>query len=254
MRISLRCISSPLVFILFAIILSGCAQDKALMKRRAQAKRDLGKSHLADGNYTAGLNELREAVRVDPENPEIHNDLALIYREMRMYTQAITHFDKAIELRPDYSEAYNNLGTVYLILADWNRAINCFKTALTNSLYATPHFAYNNLGLAYYEKGQLKLAVEAYLNAVQANPSFSRAYHNLGIAYEALGEWDRALEAYNESIRYAPDDPRSYLRLGKLYLRLNKLPLAVENLEETIRLDKTDIVAPEAKRLLEGIQ
>ncbi|MBA7671143.1 hypothetical protein ES703_79294 [subsurface metagenome] len=98
------------------------------------------------------------------------------------------------------------------------------------------------------------MAVEAYLKAVQANPSFSRAFHNLGIAYEALGEWNKALEAYEESIRHAPDDPRSYFRLGKLYLRLNKLSLAVENLEETIRLDKRGTVAPEAKRLLERIQ
>jgi type IV pilus assembly protein PilF len=254
MRISLRCIRSPLIFILFATILSGCAQDKALIKKQAQAKQDLGKSLLADGNYAASLSELMEAVRLDPENPEIHNALALTYREMKMYTQAISHFDQAIELRPDYSEACNNLGTVYLILADWDRAIGCFKKALTNSLYATPHFAYNNLGRAYHEKGQFKLAVEAYLKAVQTNQAFSRAHHNLGITYEALGEWDKALEAYTESIRYAPDDPRSYLRLGKLYLRLNKLPLAIQNLEETIRLDKRGIIAPEAKRLLERIQ
>ena len=72
--------------------------------------------------------------------------------------------------------------------------------------------------------------------------------------YEAMNEWDKALEAYKESIGHAPDDPRSYFRLGKLYLRVNNRPQAIKNLEEAIRLDKTNIIAPEAKDLLEKIR
>lgn len=254
MRIPFKVIRIKLIFISFIIILTGCAEDMAFRKRQSQAKADLGKSLVAQGNLTAGLNELLKAVELDPNNPETQNELALAYREMNLYSQAITHFEKATELRADYSEAYNNLGTVYLILAKWDRAINCFRNALRNTIYATPHFAHNNLGLAYHEKGEFKKAVESYLKAIQFQPSFSRAFHNLGVTYEAMNEWDEAIEAYKESIRHAPEDPRSHFYLGKVYLKTKKPSLAIEKFEETIRLDKSNTFAPEAKRLLGKIK
>jgi len=236
----------------FAVL--GCAEDRALRKRQAQAKQDLGRSLLAQGNYTAGLGELLEAAQMDPDNPEIQNELALTYREMEMYPEAITHFTKAVELDPDFSEAYNNLGTVYLILKKWDLAIDCFKNALKNNLYATPHFAYNNMGLAHYNKGDSRRAIEYYQKAVQLQPSFSRSYHNMGIAFESLDQREKAIESYKKSIRYAPDNPTSYFYLGRLYMKLNEPTLAARNLEETIRLNKQNIYAPEARRLLKEVE
>jgi type IV pilus assembly protein PilF len=243
-----------LIFISFTVILSGCAEDKALKKRQSVAKQDLGKSFLARGDYTAGLNQLLKAEELDPENPEIQYNLALGYRFMNLHSKSIAHFKKAIALKPDYSEAYNDLGCTYLILSKWNLAITSFQKALKNPLYATPHFAHNNLGQAYYKKGDFTKAVESYLTAIKYQPSFSRSFHNLGITYEAMNEWDKAIDAYKESIRYAPKDPRSHFYLGKLYLKRNKPSLAIKKFEETIQLDKNNIYTTEAKHLLETIK
>jgi type IV pilus assembly protein PilF len=255
MSIKLR--SATFLFLcLFVAVIAvfGCAEDKALRKRQAQAKQDLGRTLLAEGNYTAGMGELIDAAAIDPKNPEIQNELALAYREMEMYPKAIEHFNKAVELTPDYSEAYNNLGTVYLILKQWDSAINCFKHALANNLYATPHFAYHNLGLAHYNKGEPHKAIEYYQKAIQVQPLYSRSYHNMGIAFESLGQWEKAIENYKRSIRYAPDNPASYFFLGRLYAKLNKPSLAARNLEETIRLNKHNAYEPEAKRLLKEVK
>lgn len=243
-----------LIFISLAIIMTGCAEDKAIKKRQSQAKQDLAKSFLGQGNFTAGLNELLKAEELDPENAEIQNDLAIAYRFMDLHSKAITHFKKAIELRPDFSESYNDLGYTYLILSKWDLSIKCFEKALENILYLTPHFAHSNLGYAYYKKGEYKKAVESYLKATKYQPSFSKAYHNLGITYEAMNELDKAVGAYEESIRYAPETPVSYFYLGKLYIKLKKPSLAIEKFEETIRLDKTNTFTPEAKNLLGKIK
>jgi type IV pilus assembly protein PilF len=233
-----------MVFISICLALAGCASDKALQKRQAKAKQDLGKTLLAQGDFPSGLNELLKAVELDPGNPEIHNELGLAYRGMGMYNQAINHFTRATILRPDFSEAYNNLGTVYLILEQWDLATQYFKNALDNNLYKTPHFAYNNLGYAYYKKGEFRVAIEL-------QPSFSRAYHNLGVVYEAINEWDKAIESYNSSIQYAPENPASHFNLGKLYAEMDNIPLAIKELQETIKLDEKNTFAPEARKLLQ---
>jgi tetratricopeptide (TPR) repeat protein len=243
-----------LIFISFTIILTGCAEDKALTKRQSLAKQDLGKSFLAQGDFTAGLNELLKAEELNPENSEIQYNLAIAYRFKDLHSKSITHFKKAIELRQNFSEAYNDLGNTYLILSKFDLAIKCFEKTLENPVYATPHFAYNNLGQAYYNKGEYKKAVESYLKAIKYQPSFSMAFHHLGITYEAMNEWDKAIGAYKESIQYAPKDPRSHFYLGKLYLKLEKPSLAIEKLEESIKLDKSNTFAPEAKHLLGKIK
>jgi len=243
-----------LIFISLAIIMTGCAEDKALKKRQSLAKQDLGKIFLGQENFTAGLNELLKAEELDPENPEIQYNLAIAYRFMDLHANSIAHFKKAIELRQNFSEAYNDLGNTYLILSKWDLAIKCFEKALENTLYPTPHFAYNNLGQAYYNKGEYKKAVESYLKAIKYQPSFSMAFHYLGITYEAMNEWDKAIGAYKESIQYAPKDPRSHFYLGKLYLKLEKPSLAIKKFQATIRLDKTNTFTPEAKNLLGKIK
>ena len=50
---------------LLPIIFTGCAEDPALRKRQAQAKQDLGRSYLAQGNYAVGLKELLDAAKMD---------------------------------------------------------------------------------------------------------------------------------------------------------------------------------------------
>ena len=63
---------------------------------RARAMRDLGSSYDRDGNLRAGLDYLLKAVEMDPENAELHNEVALVYRNLRQYKQSLFHFKKAL--------------------------------------------------------------------------------------------------------------------------------------------------------------
>jgi len=76
--------------------------------------------------------------------------------------------------------------------------------ALENPIYATPHFAYHNLGQAYYTKGEYKKAVENYLKAITYQPSFSMAFHHLGITYETMNEWDKATSVIRNRYNMRP--------------------------------------------------
>ena len=243
-----------LVLILLSILVTGCAENKALVKTKSQALENLGNSLIQQGDLRGGLEKLLQASRLDPENANIHNGLGLAYRDLGIYEKSIVHFKRALALRPEFPEAQNNLGTLYLLLKKWNLALDCFQKAVSDILYRTPHFAYNNMGLVYYNKGDYQKAIENYQKALKFFPSYSLCYENLALAYEAIKSFQAAIESYKKSIYHAPNYPTSHLYLARLYMRLDRNDEAVRELKLTIQIDPEGPYGNGAKRLLEGIE
>lgn len=243
-----------IITIFLSILLIGCAGNRSLVKKKSQALEDLGNSLIQQGDLRGGLEKLIEASKLDPENANIHNELGLVYRDLGAYQKALVHFKKALALRSKFSEAQNNLGTLYLLEKKWDLAIDCFQRAVSDILYRTPHFAYNNMGLAYYRKGNYKTAIENYQKALRLFPSYSRCYENLARTYEAINRWESAIEAYKKSIDYAPDYPTPHLNLARLYLKLNRSDEAAKELNKTIEIDPKGRYGNEAKQLIKGME
>ncbi|MEE8300475.1 MAG: tetratricopeptide repeat protein [Desulfatiglandales bacterium] len=243
-----------LVLILLSSLVTGCAENKALVKRKSQALENLGNSLMQQGNLREGLEKLLEASRLAPENANIHNGLGLVYRDLGVCEKSIAHFKRALALQAEFPEAQNNLGTVYLLLREWDLAIDRFQMAVSDILYKTPHFAYNNMGLAYYNKGDYQKAIENYQKALRSFPSYSLCYENLARAYEAINSFQVAIESYNKSITYAPNYPTPHFSLARLYIKLNRNDDAAQELRLTMEIDPDGPYGNEAKRLLEGME
>jgi len=246
--------SFTIITIFLFVLLIGCAENKTLLIKKSQALEDLGNSLIQQGDLRGGLEKLLEANKLDPENANIHNELGLAYRDLGAYQKSLVHFKKALALKSKFSEAQNNLGTLYLLLKEWNLALDCFKKAVGDILYKTPHFAYNNMGLAYYNKRDYQKAIESYQKALRSFPSYSLCYENLARSYEATNQWGSAIEAYKKSIYYAPNYPTPHFNLARLYLQFNRNDEAAKELKLTIEIDPEGFYGNEAKQLLKGIQ
>ncbi len=243
-----------LVLILLSILVTGCAENKALVKTKSQALENLGNSLIQQGDLRGGLEKLLQASRLDPENANIHNGLGLAYRDLGIYEKSIVHFKRAIALQAEFPEVQNNLGTLYLLLKKWNLALDCFQRAVSDILYRTPHFAYRHMGLAYYNKGDYQKAIENYQKALRFFPSWSLCYENLALAYEAIDSFQAAIESYKKSISYEPGYPTSHFNLARLYIRLKRNDEAAKELMLTMEIDPEGPYGNEAKRLLEDIE
>jgi tetratricopeptide (TPR) repeat protein len=238
-----------------SILLLGCAENKAIVKKRAEAKKDIGMANIKQGDFQGGISELLEALEMDPTNADIQNSIGHTYHlYLRDFNRAVFHFKKALALRPEFPAAQNNLGTVYLDLGKWDMAIELFTKAVNNHKYRTRHTAYNNIGMANHQKGDYRRAIENYKKALGLSPKLSPAYDNMGYAYENLREYDLAIRAYKKSIEYSPDMPISHLRLGGIYLKLNRHEEAAQEFIKTINSDSKGRYAEEARLLLEQVK
>ena len=241
------------LFLLISVLLiaSCTAQNPTHSKRLAGAKRNVGEAYMRQGDYTAALRELIEAEKLYPEDHFVHNDLGICYMNKKRMADAISHFKRAVAIKPSYAPARNNLGTAYLALKEWDTAIGIFKDISKDALYGTPHYPLSNIGLAYYHKGEYKLALRYYKEALKIQETFVNALRGAGRSYLALNDGRMALKYLKRAANAAPKAPEIHYELAEAYLLVGRTRQAIIGYETTIELamPESDIAAKARKRL-----
>ena len=237
-----------------AFLVSGCATDRAFREKQARAYRDRGERYLGVNQPSKALEQLREALKIYPDDPHVHYDLALAYDTKGMLDKTEYHLKEAIRLKPDYSVAYHYLGFIYFGRGKDEEAIQYYHKALENELYMTPQITHNGLGLVYLRQKKYRKAVMHLEEAVRLVPDFASAYNNLGKAYEGLGNYDKARVNYEKAVQFNPQYADAYLNLGKLLYRSGDRNRARWSFGQVIRLDPTSERAMEAQRYLKRLQ
>ena len=221
----------PLVLMSFA----ACAAEISEKERvDARIQYDLGVDHLSKGNVPGALQAFMSSERLDPDFPDLHSGLGLVYISINRLDDAERHFKRALELKPAYSDVRNNLGLVYLIRGEWDKAIEQFKIALQDVLYATPSHAEGNMGYAYYKRGDRAKALKHLKNATLVNPKFCRGYLWLGEIYQEASELKDAERYLDRFIERCVLDPNLKSMVdaaaqSEVYLRLAQVTLAAGN-------------------------
>lgn len=79
------------------------------------------------------------------------------------------------------------------------------------------HLTYNNLAMAYYDKGEIAKSIEHCKNSMSSNPRYPEAYNNLGVAYMAEARPVRAIANFKKAISLRKDYTSAYCNLAHAY-------------------------------------
>jgi type IV pilus assembly protein PilF len=216
----------PCIIIAFSLIF-GCGTKRINKEQQSRVHLNLGVAYIKSRQYTTALRELMAAEKMNPKDAEIHYYMGLTYYGKGMNDKAAEEFRKALSLNPDYPEAHNYLGTVYLEMELYDKAIEEFNRALANVLYETPAVALNNIGWAYYKKGNNKKAIEHYTSALRKEPDtilIPIIHNNVGLAHLDEYNIDAAVLHFKRAVEIAPSLAEPHYWLGISYLKkgLNK--------------------------------
>ncbi len=146
-------------------------------KKESKKYNTLGVTSFHNGAYELARDQFLQAVKLDPDFAEAHNNLGLAYTELNEEANATEAFTKAVELNPLLHAAYNNLGYAFYRQGNYEQAVEMYNEALGRSTSNSP--AYTNLGNAYYRLGRIDKAREAWNKALELDPGNERAKRNL---------------------------------------------------------------------------
>ena len=235
--------------ILAVSLLLACSSkniEKQKQIYQAEKYRELGELLLRDKKYTSALKEFLKAEALNPDDYFLQNDFGLIYYYKGKADLAIPRYKKALALKDDYSPARNNLGNAYAEKREWDKAIEQYKIVTEDLLYGTPQYPLSNLGFAYYEKKDYRLAEKYFLEALDIRKDFSAALYGLGKTYVAMGRVTDAITRLERAAQIAPDAPRVHFELGKAYTMNREYKKAYDAYQEVVRLDPDSPLADRA--------
>ena len=152
---------------------------------RANLRAELAAGYYERGQMDVALQELAEAVKLDPTLPKIYNVYGLVYATMGQDADAARNFRKAIEMAPSDPEFRQNWGWYLCTHNQARESIPEFERAVSNPLYKTPEVALINAGRCAGSLGESQKAEQFFRRALNVSPGNPQAALSLSqLAYK----------------------------------------------------------------------
>ena len=168
---------------LLLLPLMACAPQKVReegVSSPARLNVELGKAYIHEGDFKQAMTKLQRAVDQSPNYAEAHGALAILHWQLGEPDKAEREFREAIRLNPDDPQFHNNFGVFLCEQERFDLAEEQFTRALANPLYETPEHSYTNAGLCALRRPDHTLAEKHFRAALQRNPRFAPALLRMG--------------------------------------------------------------------------
>ena len=168
--------------------------------------------------------------------------LALVsHRQVGFWNDHITLWTHVLEVTNNNWVGENNLGTALLKTGRMEEAIPHFRAAA--ALNPTDPNSTMNIGTYEQAHGNLPAAIELYRKAAEMarNPKVkARAYNNLGYAYKDIGDLADARSSLQSAVAVDPEFVGAWISLGLVAQRAGDLPLAISSYSRAIQIHPSD--------------
>jgi len=192
---------------------------------------------------------IAKALKLQPNNPESHANMALAYKDQGKPEQAVKHFRESIRLDPYNPVVFNNLGNVLREMSRPEEAIKIYERALKLDGDFAP--CWSNLSAALNEAGKRKLAHRAVERALRLEPGLAQAHNNKGDILLAEARYAEALDCYRTATALNPKYAAALINMARTQRDMDEPGAAVATLRKALEIEPNN---PEAHHAMGVLQ
>ena len=180
------------------------SSDQSENQRRAQIRMQLAIGYYQQGQFSVALDEIKQALQIDPDYSDAYSVRALIYMDMGETALARDNFQRAMKLAPNNPDLSNNYGWFLCQNGQEKQSIAYFEAALKSRAYQSPVKALNNAGACSLKLKEL-VAAERYLTeAFRQEPANLDTNANLAKLHFARGDYQQARSYISRATKADP--------------------------------------------------
>lgn len=228
----------------------------------------LRRAHLLSiqGHYSTALRLLKNLLKTEPDNTDIHYSLANLYSltdhpnlAIRHYlaaaadgcqlgmvygnigdeytrlghnAQAVRYYRKAVEENPDEERSLMALAIIWQQQGRHSRAKNYFNAFISDHPYSKAAWA--ALAGTLFDETSYQQAADAYEYALAIDETFFHAYQGLAECYRRLGYTAKAVETLRMAAPYTSDRASLFFVIGCYHLEDNNLHTAYSYFRDAV--------------------
>ena len=191
--------------------------------------------HAGEPERAQGLQELREAVRLDPQNAAYSIAVGRALLEADHAGEALPYLEQAHAQGRE--EAVRNL--LLGIAQAAASGVTAAEPSLQRAVELDPSIAlsHNLLGFCYFQVGDYAQAAKSYKAASDLSPQTGRFAYDAALALERQNQVTEAIPYAEKAVTLAPTSAMDHYLLGKLYGNTERKQEAIRELQTAIQLN-----------------
>jgi type IV pilus assembly protein PilF len=168
------------------------ASDEPEVRKRARLRLELAAGYFEQGQLTVALDEVKQALAVDPAYAPAYNLRGLIYMRLDEPRLAESSFQQALRLAPRDPDTWHNLGWLQCQDKRYPDALRSFTTALQAPVYPGAARSWMAQGICQARAGLAADAERSLARSFELDASNPITTYNLADLLLQRGELTRA--------------------------------------------------------------
>lgn len=199
----------------------------------------LGSIYSLQGDFSKAIETLNRGVKIDPNHPVLHLNLAHCYEKVGNVDAASLEYEAALRSKPGWFEAIDGYADLLLSKDNAVHAQDLVGQAL--SLHPESAGMHTKMGHVYTQLDSLSEAQSQYNEALSLEPENTDALSGLADAYEADGKVLEALQTMETYEKLSPGDMDMLRQYTHILLTGNKLAAAYEKIHKVFEKNPEDV-------------
>ena len=176
----------------------------------------LGVLYETEEQYEQAVENLEEAVKIEPLSRNLGRHLADMYHKAGRKKDAVHQYGLLIDLYPDDPNVYIGLASLYTQDDEMDKALEVLDRGLASPAQDKAKLT-RFKGFIYSSSRKYEQAIELYLGILESAPSDIQALFYLASAYERSGQRELAIKKFRQCLALDPDNAEVNNYLGYMY-------------------------------------